>query len=47
MGVTLVPEHRAESSKNRALSKKPYGRRLLPTLLEPGQPRAFRKRRKP
>jgi hypothetical protein len=46
MGVTLVPEHRAESSKNRALSKKPKGRRLLPNLLEPGQPRASRKRRK-
>jgi hypothetical protein len=42
--VTLAPEHGAESSKNRALSKKPKGRRLLPNLLEPGQPRASRKR---
>ena len=46
MGVTLVPKHGAESSKNRALSKKPKGRRLLPNLLEPGQPRASKKRRK-
>jgi len=46
MGVTLVPKHGAKSSKNRALLKKPKGRRLLPNLLEPSQPRAPRKRRK-
>jgi len=42
MGVTLVPEHRAESNKNRALPKKPKGRQLL----QLGLPRASRKRRK-
>jgi hypothetical protein len=46
MGVTLVPKHEAKSSKNRALFKKPKGGRLLPNFLDPGQPRASRKRRK-
>jgi hypothetical protein len=35
MGATHVPEHGAESSKIRALSKKFKGRRLLPNLLSP------------
>jgi hypothetical protein len=43
--VTLVLKHGAESSKNRALSKRPKIRRLLPNLLEPSQSRASRKRR--
>jgi hypothetical protein len=45
MGVTPVPKHGAESRKNRAFSKKLKGKRLLPNLLEPGQPRASRNRR--
>ena len=44
MGTTLVSKHGAESSKNRALSRKPkFGQlpgQLLANLLEPSQPRA-------
>ena len=42
----LVPKHGAGSSKNRALSKKPKVRRLLPNLLEPSQPIASKKKEK-